>query len=213
MRIYHLLQTQWGLESIRKKRMKISRFSDLNDPFELLGANLRDKSNREAFRQWKRQISEIYGLLCFSESWQSPLLWSHYGERHRGLCLGFDVADEDISPVRYIDIRIEVDKNALNEATVNHFLTTKFVEWSYEREMRVLRNLSEIAPCDGKYYAEMDEKLQLKEVIVGALSEVSRDDLSAQIDWAGLDASQIQFTKARLAFKSYAVVRDKRGLR
>jgi hypothetical protein len=78
MRVYHLLQTKWGMESIRKKRMKISCFADLNDPFELLGANLTARSDREAFRRWKRQISGKYGLLCFSESWQSPLLWSHY---------------------------------------------------------------------------------------------------------------------------------------
>ena len=78
--------------------------------------------------------------------------------------------------------------------------------------MRVFTNLSEIDPYDGIYYANMDDKLRLKEVIVGALSEVSRDDLLAEIDRAGLDASQIELTKARLAFKSYAVVKDERGL-
>lgn len=96
--------------------------------------------------------------------------------------------------------------------TVTHFLTTKFFEWSYEREVRIFTNISEIDPYDGIYYTNMDAKLRLKEVIVGALSEVSRDDISDAIELAGLDRAQIEFTKARLAFKSYAVVKDQRGL-
>lgn len=38
-------------------------------------------------------MSEKYGLLCFCETWQSPLLWNHYADRHKGICLGFDVRE------------------------------------------------------------------------------------------------------------------------
>ena len=30
------------------------------------------------------------------------LMWSHYGDRHKGICLGFDVADELTRPVEYV---------------------------------------------------------------------------------------------------------------
>lgn len=213
MRAFHLLPSEWGLAAIRNKRIKIARFADLNDPFELLGANLRDKGERAAFRRWKSQISEMYGLLCFSKNWISPLLWSHYGQRHYGLCLGFDLPHEKIVTVTYQDKRIELQDDALNEATIMQFLSTKFAEWSYESEVRVVTDLSEMDPRDGNYYADFDDELTLREVIVGALSEVSRDNLATEIGRAGLDLSKIELLKARLAFRSYAIVPDKRGLR
>ena len=132
MRVFRLLSTKWALESISKKRIKISRFADLNDPFELLGANLKDEAKRLAFCQWKRQVSDMYGLVCFSTTWNSPLIWSQYGERHHGLCLGFDVPDEKVVPVKYQAARIELADKPLDEAAIMQFLSTKFVEWSYE---------------------------------------------------------------------------------
>jgi len=30
------------------------------------------------------------GLLSFSESWKSPVLWSDYAAGHKGICLGFE---------------------------------------------------------------------------------------------------------------------------
>src|SRR5690606_10306833 len=31
------------------------------------------------------------GVCCFSASFSSPLLWSHYSDQHRGLCIGYDL--------------------------------------------------------------------------------------------------------------------------
>jgi hypothetical protein len=155
----------------------------------------------------------MYGLLCFSKGWESPLLWSHYGQRHYGLCLGFDLPDEKIVTVRYQDARIEIEDHTLTEATIMQFLSTKFSEWSYESEVRLITDLSESDPEDGNYYADFGDELELKEVIVGALSDLSYSDLETATRNAGLDPSRIEFSKARLAFKSYAIVPDKRGLR
>lgn len=49
MRVYHLSEARYALSGIALRRIKISRFSDLNGPFELLGANLNDKEVRRAF--------------------------------------------------------------------------------------------------------------------------------------------------------------------
>ena len=193
--------------------MRISRFSDLNDPFELLGANLRNQTSRVVFRNWKHEISNTYGLICFSESWRSPLLWSHYAEKHRGICLGFDVPDAKVLAVRYLKDRFELNQEALSERTITRFLTSKFVEWSYEKERRVITDLSEIDADDGNYYIQFSDELLLREVIVGALNDLTGETLATEIERAGLSRTEIQLSKARLAFKSYDVVRDKRGLR
>src|SRR5687767_14278862 len=98
MRVYHLSNAEFALSNIALRRIKISRFSDLNDPFELLGANLKDKNYREAFRLTRDELHNDKGLLCFSRSWGNPVLWSHYADKHRGICLGFDVSDHLLAP-------------------------------------------------------------------------------------------------------------------
>ena len=213
MRVYHLLPAKWGLASLSKRHLKISQLSDLNDPFELLGANLSNKNLRRPFGNWKQHLDTKYGLMCFSEGWQSPLLWSHYGDRHRGIALGFDIPDNKAIPVRYVDERIAVAGSALDEAMVTRFLSTKFDGWSYEKEIRVFANLTKPDLADGKFYADFSDDLQLRAVVVGALSNVTKNCLMKLFKESALDSSKVAFAKARLAFKSYSVVPDKRGLR
>jgi hypothetical protein len=212
MRLYHLLPHQWGLVAINNKRIKISRFSDLNDPFELFGARLLSQNERVAFRNWKDKMDEKYGMICFSENWRSPVLWSHYGEKHHGLCLGFEVPSENTCPVRYQSSRLRIEAAALDEALTMKILTTKFSEWAYEREVRVFERLENSDPKDGNFYMNFGENIKLKEVIVGALNNISRKEVISNLETAGFNTSKIKLTKARLAFNSYAIVTDKRGL-
>jgi hypothetical protein len=141
------------------------------------------------------------------------VLWSHYAERHHGIALGFDVPDHKVLTVRYLNCRMEIQEEEMNEETIKDFLTTKFVDWAYEKEVRLITDLSEADPIDGGYYMNMEAELQLKEVIVGALSGVSRDQIVEEMTAGGFDRSQVKLAKARLAFKSYNMVTDKRGLR
>src|SRR6185369_16167015 len=102
MVVYHLTRAEHALSAIALRRLKISRFRDLNDPFELIGADLRDKDDRKQFRALQIALQEKYGVLCFSRSWSHPLLWSHYADKHRGICLGFDIPDDDLENVIYV---------------------------------------------------------------------------------------------------------------
>ena len=85
MLVYHFVNAHYGIEDIHKRRLKISRFMDLNDPFEFLGADLSDREFRRALKNTKVKLSESKGLLCFSESWRNPVLWGHYADKHKGL--------------------------------------------------------------------------------------------------------------------------------
>ena len=155
----------------------------------------------------------MYGLLCFSKSWSNPLLWSHYGNKHNGICLGFDIPEKKFVNVTYQIDRLELEDETLTEETVMRFLSTKYNGWSYEEEVRVMTTLSERTPQDQNYYADFGDELRLSEVIVGALGDVSRKDLEEELNRASLGRSNIKLSKARLAFRSFAVVPDKRGLR
>lgn len=40
MRVYHFLDRKYGLDDIRRRRLKIATLDDLNDPFEMLAMTL-----------------------------------------------------------------------------------------------------------------------------------------------------------------------------
>jgi hypothetical protein len=48
--------------------------------------NTRDDLNREK------------GLVCFSADWRNPLLWAHYSDKQKGLCLGFEFPEQKGDP-------------------------------------------------------------------------------------------------------------------
>ena len=107
MRVYHFINKEYGLEDLRERRLKIARIAELNDPFEFAAVNLSDPRLRQAWELMKQDMAERYGILCFSATWDGPVLWAHYADNHRGFCLGFDVPnDEYLTKVAYIERRI-----------------------------------------------------------------------------------------------------------
>jgi hypothetical protein len=127
MQVFHFLNAYYGLEAIRRRRIKILS-SELNDPFELLGINLARKEYRRAFVKIREELSKNRGVLCFSKDWQNPVLWSHYADKHRGICLGFCVPDKWLTEIKYSAERLAANedwlqaKDAAKEKTVLTFL-------------------------------------------------------------------------------------------
>ena len=74
-------------------------------PFEFTAVDLSDHDFRLGVEQWKRDLSKDIGILCFSKYWYNPVQWTHYADRHKGLCLGFDVPDEYLVKINYCSNR------------------------------------------------------------------------------------------------------------
>ncbi len=212
MRVYHFVNRQFGLEDIQLRHLKIATLPELNDPFELFGINLSDPELRRAFRKTKEKLSVNRGMLCFSQSWHNPVQWSHYAEKHRGFCFGFDIPDIHLAPVNYSARRLAVEAQTLlnpheiDEKTAQKFLFTKFSHWRYEKEVRCFVTLEDRHPVTGLYYADFSDKMALKEVIVGAEATMTRAEVSEAL---GDLAGKVAVFKARLAFASFSVVRQK----
>ena len=100
MIVYYFTSAKYGLENLKLKRLKISEFSNVNDPFELLGIEMREKEVRETVNFEKSKISKKYGLLCFSEDKYNPVQWAHYADNHKGVCLGFDIPENKLRKVK-----------------------------------------------------------------------------------------------------------------
>ncbi|MEA2163750.1 MAG: hypothetical protein QOK37_1877 [Thermoanaerobaculia bacterium] len=211
MRAFHFLNAKYGLEDIRERRLKIATLAELNDPFEFFGAYLGDPDDRRKLRQVRESAGERLGLLCFSRRWDNPVLWSHYAEKHTGLCLGFEIAEEVIAPVMYAKRRFKLQPDPLkatgapDEESVKKLMFTKYSHWRYESELRTFGRLDQRDSDTGLFFATFNEHMRLASVIVGALSMVSRDDVTNAL---GDLASEVEVIKARLAFRSFRVVRQ-----
>lgn len=214
MRVYHILPTEYAIDDLIKRRLKVSQFIDLNDPFELLSVELSDKVNRKKFGVWKKTITREYGVLCFSRNWNNPVLWSHYGDKHKGICLGFDVPDRLLKEVAYTGNRMvlwvegELQKGKLHKEIEDRLLCTKFEHWRYENEVRVILPLKKAYTEEGLYFVAFDKNLELKEVIAGPRCSITKTKLKESI---GTINRAVKITKARLAFKSFKVVENKLG--
>ena len=197
-----------ALENLRNRRIKIATINDLNDPFDLLCISLPSKQLRKWISDSRNEIARKFGMLCFCAGWNNPLLWSHYADRHRGLCFGFDIHATKLKAIRYVDHRLP-PKVPPTSQDVQDLLFTKFKDWSYEREYRGWFRLDECDPNTRLYFYSFDDSLHLRQIIVGPLCDVTRGQLEDATE--GMK-KPIEFVKARLAFQSFTVTRQQRGL-
>jgi|TARA_B110000908_G_C10196893_1_gene423386 hypothetical protein len=178
MRVYYFTSAEYGLQNLERRRLKISDFSNVNDPFELLGIEMRDKQVRKAVHFERAKISKKNGLLCFSEDKYNPVQWAHYADDHKGMCLGFDVPAKKLRKVEYVPERLP--RETFNEAGHNEkLLTTKFDHWHYEREHRLIIELKKYSlDSKGLRFEEFSNDMVLKEVYIGCKADLSFDDIT-----------------------------------
>ena len=212
MRLFNLTSSEFGVSNLTLRRIKISRISDLNDPFELLPINVRDKTLRAAIRLTRDQLAESRGVICFSKTWSNPVLWSHYADKHRGLALEFEVSDNFVMPVTYKKTLSNLKISQLETADGGDenfgrmLLATKFEDWRYENECRVLVDLTKHQSESGLYFCYFDAHLELRSVILGARCELP---ISEVRDLVSNYSSKVTVKKARIAFTKFAVTEDK----
>lgn len=202
MKVFHFLNAKWGLEAITRRRLKISRISSLNDPFEFLSLDCREKEFRHSLMKSINDIDLKFGLICFSANNSNPVQWSHYADRHKGICLGFEVPKDALDEVEYVEERImhhgDIDENA-----AKNLLHTKYSHWKYEEEYR---SFIELEGREGDhYFSSFDHRLKLVSIAVGANSSVTRRQVSEAL---GDYKDKIDVYKARPAFRSFKIVKN-----
>jgi hypothetical protein len=138
--------------------------------------NLRNKSVRNVIDAYKQEMNREKGLLCFSTDWLDPVLWTHYGGQHRGICLGFDVSEKIAIKISYQDRplarMLEEGVTRIDSELEKTLLKTKFKSWGYEDEWRVLVKLADSIPEGDLYFFPFKTGLRLKEVVLGPLCKL-----------------------------------------
>ena len=212
MRVYSRTGAQFALSNLALRRIKIARFEDLNDPYELLGVDVGDSKLRTAFRKIKERINDEGGLICFSKSWRNPLMWGHYAEKFTGMCLGFDIPKNQLAPVIYAKrpLKIEMDPETKRPKPTKKFMEQlirrKFSDWEYEGAMRCFVELDRKTVESGKYYRSFSKDLMLREIILGPRCELPIEGVRKI---AADFKPPVVVLKSRLAYTRYDVVEHK----
>ncbi len=93
--------------------------------------------------EYARHLRSEYGVLCVSAVCDDILMWSHYADFHRGVCLEFDGTAKFMQhafPVSYSKERPTIHmRRDSNETAMEKSLRTKSDHWKYEQEWRLLK--------------------------------------------------------------------------
>ena len=202
-RAYKFLPEARALDDIKKQHIKISRICDLNDPFDLIPYDLTSSEHQKQLRHAREVLAHDTGMLCFSFKWSNPVLWAHYADKHKGICLGFNVPDKYVRHVEYVDTRLPFPTE-LNEQIARDLLFTKFSGWCYEDECRIFANLEEEE--EGNYFSDFEEnQMTLCEVILGCECQLDPTSIFALLE---PHDAEVRVIRARSSDESFDMIED-----
>jgi DUF2971 family protein len=128
------------LPEINKK--VVEEGSLLRDPRFLTRSiqNLNRHSREITLQRWR--------IYCLTPQPDSTLMWAHYAERHKGICLEFNAEDSRFGgafEVMYAEKRPVIDCRSLANATemAEKMVLMKSSDWAYEHEFRILARAGE----------------------------------------------------------------------
>lgn len=111
-------------------------------------------------------------IYCVTPLPASTLMWSHYSNNHRGICLEFDKNNpliEQARPVRYKKTYPEWTPQGVVDDPLASLLT-KAMDWCYEREFRIIAtSLEGPTKLDGNFVSLPDGALTA--IILGCESQ------------------------------------------
>lgn len=154
--------SKYSIQNLTLKQNWASKVSNFNDPFEFSIGGIQKMNQDGTYKTISSQqekvrrniISSIneYGVISYSASHKdfnphpehNVLMWSHYGDSHKGFCLVFDVekVPHKIRAVHYRDSL--PDLNYEEEENFLEILITKSTGWKYESEYREFNKVGNI---------------------------------------------------------------------
>lgn len=109
----------------KSRRQQIKKLNKADNYFKVL------KAKKKEFK-----------VNCFSEISDEILMWSHYANKHKGVCVKFELDimrhDYVIYPVNYISEINEIDGMTNTPYIFYYLVTTKSSRWAYEKEVRAI---------------------------------------------------------------------------
>lgn len=136
-----------ALARIREHRYLSSEYGDYKTDREATAFYV-DSLRREVQGLLYSKLRSL-GVLSLAARWNCPLMWSHYAEEHRGLCIEYDTTDhhcKNLAPINY-STSGGIKVSAIHEWVIGEsgdakfairdtFFYSKAAQWRYEKEWR-----------------------------------------------------------------------------
>lgn len=206
-----MTSSKWAEIILKERRLKLSRFYEANDPFELKLIDIRSRETRDMATMIGETLNASVGMICFGAAWSSPVMWAHYADKHAGVCLGFEIHDSLLTKIKYTDKKIaasfgsHLPDHGISEALLTAIRTTKATDWSYEREYRAESWLKEPDPKSNLYFMDFGPQMKLRELVIGHRCEWTTGNASDRI---GAVDAPVRICKARPAFGKFEMVQQ-----
>jgi hypothetical protein len=98
----------------------------------------------QMIKKGKDKFLNQIGVSCFSKTNENPLLWAHYSEKHKGICLVFETTLDREFFDRTYDVKYRSNYPKINfirdRARFDELVLTKSIDWIYEQEVRVMKD-------------------------------------------------------------------------
>lgn len=144
----YMTVNEYTINSIVNNDVYVVQAEKMNDVYE--GAVFRDSSSREENLDEIKKIQRNTYIKSFCLKLNNTLMWSHYGDAHKGICIGYDFSKapkdvvDHLYPVQYSNTRFSF-KNKINAHTGYQFLHLRKSKcWSYEKEFRLIYTKEEL---------------------------------------------------------------------
>lgn len=141
--------TKDTLYRIKNELLYFTNPTNFNDPMDPL-----IKIPVSNYKQCSEFFLDLrFRIACLTTHFKNTLMWSHYGDKHKGICIKYDIralikkGKERylLLPIDYVNkltldssgINFKEHKNILNRSLLNYFFL-KNISWQYENEYRIL---------------------------------------------------------------------------
>jgi hypothetical protein len=140
------------LKALDEPHLWFSGFDEMNDPMEGLFSASPRASIHALYRTTRRDIldrTSSLGICSFSETNFHEIMWAHYADQFRGICVEYQVSkllkelDQNVHLVRmvYSELEPTMFQQAIGDkAFAEKVLSSKNYRWAYEQEWRALSN-------------------------------------------------------------------------
>lgn len=185
------------LSAIEQKYIWCSSYSLMNDPMEGFfrsSSMVRESERYREFITAVRSEKLSIGIASMSETWDNELMWAHYADGFRGICVRYSVQNllsglgdqAALARIAYGDrphyLNLRGMRNGDERARA--ILSTKNLKWSYEREWRLF------SPASGK--ATYENKAATVVYLGMRMEAADRDTIYARMSAVGVPVKQIR---------------------
>ena len=198
--LYIFLPCKYGIDDIKKNRLKVSMLDELNDPYEAMPCFV-DQAGECCPSEYVRSnflspISRKAGIICFSGKSDDPVLWAHYADKHRGVAFEFVFPrDEMPQHVTYVDKRVVVNISEKDEIKTDYMtfyeklIFSKWSSWKYEDEYRLLERTEDLVRKEQKgkvlYFKQPIPIKSFRRIILGWKCKVKANRMRHILDTSG----------------------------